>query len=118
MKAASTPAKASIEGLYRIATVSSLTGIPVPTIRVWESRYAVVQPTRNAGNVRLYQRADIERLSLVKDAVDAGHAISTVASLTNRQIKARFKVAPVRVSESPRRPAEQTQRLRALQPGM
>ncbi len=87
-------ADASIDGLYRIATVSHLTGIPVQTIRVWELRHAVVQPTRSAGNVRLYRRADIERLSLVKAAVDAGQAISTVAALTDRQIKARFKDAP------------------------
>ncbi|MBC7729677.1 MAG: MerR family transcriptional regulator [Microbacteriaceae bacterium] len=83
--------------------MSKLTGIPVPTLRVWESRHAVVQPTRNAGNVRLYRRADIERLALVKAAVDAGHAISTVASLTDRQIKARFKDAPVRAATA--RPA-------------
>ena len=91
---------ASIDGMYQIATVSSLTGIPVPTLRVWESRHAVVQPMRNAGNVRLYRRADIERLSLVKSAVDAGHAISTVASLTDLQIKARFSDAPVRLAKA------------------
>lgn len=84
-------ASAPLDGVYRIATVSNLTGIPVQTIRVWESRYAVVQPARSATNVRLYRRADIERLSLLKAAVDAGHAIGTVASLTDRQIKARFK---------------------------
>jgi MerR family transcriptional regulator, light-induced transcriptional regulator len=95
MKALSIATEAPIDGLYRIATVSKLTGIPVPTIRVWESRHAVVQPTRNAGNVRLYRRADIERLCLIKAAVDAGHAISSVASLTDRQIKARFKDAPL-----------------------
>ncbi len=100
MKALAPSADTSIDGLYRIATVSNLTGIPVQTIRVWESRHAVVQPTRNAGNVRLYRRADIERLSLVKAAVDAGHAISTVASLTDRQIKARFKDAPVRAAKA------------------
>ena len=93
-------ADASIDGLYQIATVSSLTGIPVPTLRVWESRHAVVQPMRNAGNVRLYRRADIERLLLVKAAVDAGHAISTVASLTDLQIKARFSDAPVRLAQA------------------
>ena len=87
-------AGASLDGHYRIATVSRLTGIPVQTIRVWESRYAVVQPTRSDGNVRLYRRADIERLSLVKEAVDAGQAIGSVAALTDRQIKARFKNAP------------------------
>jgi MerR family transcriptional regulator, light-induced transcriptional regulator len=95
MKTVSSSANTSIDGLYRIATVSHLTGIPVQTIRVWESRHAVVQPTRSAGNVRLYRRADIERLSLVKAAVDAGQAISTVAALTDRQIKARFKDTPV-----------------------
>ena len=99
MKVASTRADTSIDGLYRIAAVSNLTGIPVQTIRVWESRHAVVQPTRSAGNIRLYRRADIERLSLIKAAVDAGHAIGTVASLTDRQIRARFKDAPARVAK-------------------
>ncbi len=95
MKNVSPSADTSIDGLYRIATVSQLTGIPVQTLRVWESRHAVVTPTRSAGNVRLYRRADIERLLLVKTAVDAGQAISTLAALTDRQIKARFKDAPV-----------------------
>ena len=95
MKTVSSSADISIDGLYRIATVSHLTGIPVQTLRVWESRHAVVQPTRSAGNVRLYRRADIERLSLIKAAVDAGQAISSVAALTDRQIKARLKDGPV-----------------------
>ena len=64
MKTASSRTETSIDGLYRIATASQPTGIPVQTIRAWESRHAVVQPTRNAGNVRLYRRADIERLLL------------------------------------------------------
>jgi MerR family transcriptional regulator, light-induced transcriptional regulator len=91
MKVPAAPADAPSDGLYRIATVSKITGIPVPTIRVWEARHAVVQPDRSEGNVRLYKRADIERLALIKAAVDAGHAIGTLASLSNRQIKARFK---------------------------
>ena len=94
------PTSAPIDGLYRIATVSKLTGIPVQTIRVWETRHTVVQPTRTASNVRMYRRADIERLTLIKAAVDAGHAIGTVASLTDRQIKARFNSAPVRTTRA------------------
>jgi len=88
----------SIDGLYRIATVSNLTGLRAQTLRVWESRYSAVQPKRSAGNVRLYTRSDIERLIILRSAVDAGHAISTVAALTDRQIKARFKGAPVAVA--------------------
>ena len=82
MKSPATLASSPTDGLYRIATVSNLTGIPIPTIRVWESRYAVVQPTRNAGNARLYRRVDIERLSLVKAAVDSvGWVASSVRPL-------------------------------------
>ena len=64
MKTALPRAETSIDKLYRIATASQLTGIPVQTMRAWESRHAVVQPTRDAGNVRLYRPADIERLLL------------------------------------------------------
>ena len=100
MNTKSRSATVAIDGLYQIATVSTLTGIPVPTIRVWESRHAVVAPTRSAGNVRLYRRADIERLALVKAAVDAGHAISTVASLTDLQIKARLHGLPAATAKT------------------
>lgn len=85
------------EDQYRIAAVSRLTGIPVPTIRMWERRYAVVSPARSAGNGRLYSRADIDRLLLLKSAVDAGHAIGTVAHLADEQILARLREMPARV---------------------
>lgn len=83
-------------GTYRIASVASLTGIPAATIRIWERRYGVVRPERSAGNVRLYAQADIERLALVKAAVDAGHSISTVAALTAEQLHQRVQAAPHR----------------------
>lgn len=78
---------------YRIASVATLTGIPAATIRIWERRYGVVSPERSAGNVRLYAQADIERLVLLKAAVDAGHAISTVAALTADQLRQRAPAA-------------------------
>lgn len=75
---------------YRIAAVSRLSRIPVPTIRMWERRYQVVEPARSAANGRLYSREDIARLTLLKAAVDAGHAIGTVAGLSDAQIRARL----------------------------
>lgn len=75
---------------YRIAAASILTDIPAATIRMWQHRYGVVQPARSQGNIRLYSKADIERLSLLKSAVDAGHAIGTVASLDNEQLRQRL----------------------------
>ena len=60
----------------------------------------VVQLMRSATNVRLYRRADIERLPLLKTAVDAGHAIGIVASLTNRKIRVRFDFMSAGVTET------------------
>jgi DNA-binding transcriptional MerR regulator len=79
------------EGRYRIAAVSALTGIPVPTIRIWELRYAAVQPERSDGNSRLYARADVERLGLLKAVVDAGFQIGTVAGLADAQLRERLQ---------------------------
>jgi MerR family transcriptional regulator, light-induced transcriptional regulator len=56
-----------------------MAGIPVATLRVWERRYGVVGPARAASGQRLYSPLDVERLVLVKQLVDLGHAIGTVA---------------------------------------
>ena len=88
----------SADNAYRIAAVAKLTGMPVPTIRMWERRYGVVTPARSAANGRLYSRADIDRLLLLKAVADAGHAIGTVAQLSDVQLQARLLEAPGRSS--------------------
>ena len=74
---------------YRIGTVSRLTGISPDTLRVWERRYSVVAPVRSAGGGREYSRADIERLQLIKQLVDAGDAIGSIARLDTDALLAR-----------------------------
>ncbi|MES2683863.1 MAG: MerR family transcriptional regulator [Pseudomonadota bacterium] len=86
---------------YRIAAVAKLTGMPVPTIRMWERRYGVVTPARSAANGRLYSRADIDRLILLKSVADAGHAIGTVAQLSEPQLQARLLEGPGRSTALP-----------------
>ncbi|MGB5261470.1 MAG: MerR family transcriptional regulator [Gammaproteobacteria bacterium] len=66
---------------YRIGTVARLTGISPDTLRVWERRYGVVEPMRSAGGGREYAREDIERLQLIKQLVDSGDAIGSIAGL-------------------------------------
>ena len=80
---------------YRIGTVSRLTCIPPDTLRVWERRYGVVSPIRSTGGVRLYSRDDIRRLALLRQLVDAGHAIGTVADLTTEELQNRLRVDKV-----------------------
>lgn len=66
---------------YRIGAISKLAGIPVPTLRVWESRYAAFTPVKTEGQHRLYGEEDLLRATLIKQLCDEGHAISTIANL-------------------------------------
>jgi DNA-binding transcriptional MerR regulator len=90
---------------YRIGAVSRLTGIPADTLRVWERRYEVVTPTRTPSGTRLYSARDVARLGLIKQLVDRGDAISSVAPLSLDQLRERNRgaVLPLEGKE-PQRP--------------
>lgn len=88
------PKTVRLDGHYRIAAVSTLTGIPVPTIRIWEYRYQAVKPERSSGNGRLYTREDVDRLMLLRAVVDAGYQIGSVAALSDAQLRERLNEVP------------------------
>ena len=94
---------------YRIGAVARLTGIPPDTLRVWERRYAVVEPVRSEAGTRLYSAEDVGRLTLIKRLVDNGDAISHVARLRLPQLHERTRglsLAPaVETNRSPCRVA-------------
>ncbi len=66
---------------YRSGAVARMVRIPVATLRIWERRYQVVGPALTPSGHRLYSGADVERLLLIKQLVDQGHAIGSLASL-------------------------------------
>lgn len=71
---------------YLIGRVTLLTGLSVDVVRVWERRYGAVTPARSSGGTRLYSDADILRLKRLRQAVDAGHAISQAAKLSETEL--------------------------------
>ncbi|MEP7273938.1 MAG: MerR family transcriptional regulator, partial [Acidobacteriota bacterium] len=71
---------------YPIRAVSKLTGLSVDTLRAWERRYEAVKPARN-GHGRLYSEADVARLTLLREAVSRGHAISQLVALSDEQLR-------------------------------
>ncbi len=85
------PSEEDRQPAYRIGAVSRMTGIPTPTIRMWERRYGVVEPGRSPRGGRLYSKADVSRLALVRRAVESGHAVGSVARLPDDQIRARLQ---------------------------
>lgn len=79
---------------FPIGVVSRLTNIHPETLRVWERRYGLVRPQRTERGGRLYSAEDIQRLSLVKQLVDAGHPVSLIAPLSRDELETRLETAP------------------------
>ena len=86
---------------FKIGAVARITGIPADTLRMWERRYNVVTPGRGQGSSRLYSRDDITRLTLIKQLVDRGSAISTVANLSREQLLEQLDLMQTRGGYAP-----------------
>ena len=82
------PHKTLGDPAYRSGAVARLTGIPVQTLRVWERRYKIVGPRQSETGQRLYSPAQVARLAVIKQLVDSGHAIGSIASLGLDQLRA------------------------------
>lgn len=80
--------KSSKEALtYPLRAAARLTGLSPDLLRAWERRHRVVEPQRSPGGTRRYTAADVERLRLVKAAVDAGNRVGKVARLDEQELE-------------------------------
>jgi DNA-binding transcriptional MerR regulator/methylmalonyl-CoA mutase cobalamin-binding subunit len=76
---------------YTIKYVASKTGLKPYLIRSWESRYQAICPQRSDSNRRCFTDNDIKRLRLLKQAVDEGHPISSVARMSGDELSRLLK---------------------------
>lgn len=67
--------------LYRIRTVSELTGVSSATLRAWERRYGVPAPSRTASAYRLYSDDDVALITRMRDLVKTGTAPAEAARI-------------------------------------
>jgi DNA-binding transcriptional MerR regulator len=70
--------------LFPIREVSRLTGVNPVTLRAWERRYGLIQPTRTESGHRLYSMADIEAVRSILAWTERGVAVSKVGSILSR----------------------------------
>lgn len=75
---------------YPISAAAKLTGLPLDTLRAWERRYQTVIPKR-AAQRRYYSEQQIQRLLMLRNAVEQGHSIGQVAGLGDRQLRELLK---------------------------
>lgn len=72
---------------YSIKIAAQRTGLSAHVIRIWERRHEAIKPQRTASKRRLYSEADIQRLTLLRRATEAGHSISQIAHLQDESLR-------------------------------
>ena len=64
-----------------IAALAQRTGVAPDTLRKWEQRYQILQPTRTAGGQRRYSERDVARVEWLRARLDEGYRIGEAATL-------------------------------------
>ncbi len=80
-------APAAAEPAYRSGAVARLARMPVATLRIWEQRYRAVRPLTATSGHRLYSPADVQRVLLLRQLTERGHAIGSIAGLDFTQLQ-------------------------------
>lgn len=73
-------------GTYSIKDLERLSGIKAHTIRIWEKRYGLVEPTRTLTNIRTYCDDELKKLLNISILNRNGLKVSKIAQLTNNEI--------------------------------
>ena len=79
------------QGLYKMGTISRMTGLSPILLRAWERRYALIAPQRGPGGQRLYTAEDLDVLRRAQELLKSGRSIGEVAALGREALL----VAPV-----------------------
>jgi DNA-binding transcriptional MerR regulator/methylmalonyl-CoA mutase cobalamin-binding subunit len=70
-----------------IAAVERDTGLSKDTLRIWERRYGYPSPARDSTGERLYSRADVEKLRVVKRLMDHGYRPGKIIGASVEQLR-------------------------------
>jgi DNA-binding transcriptional MerR regulator len=76
-----------------------MTGIKAHTIRIWEKRFGLIQPSRSATNRRYYNSDQVRKLINIATLVGDGYKISAIAAMgiddLNKAIETHHIAVPV-----------------------
>jgi len=73
--------------VYSINDVEKLCGIKAHTLRIWEKRYAIIQPRRTETNIRYYLDEDLQKVLNISLLNRNGYKISKISKMTDGDIK-------------------------------
>jgi MerR family transcriptional regulator, light-induced transcriptional regulator len=73
-------------GKYSIKDLEQLSGIKAHTIRIWEKRHKLIDPSRTPTNIRYYSDEDLKKIINVSLLNNNGLKISRIADMTLAQM--------------------------------
>ena len=71
---------------FSIKDLENLSGVKAHTIRIWEKRYNLLEPTRTDTNIRKYDMVNLKKLLNVTFLYNEGFKISKIASFKESEI--------------------------------
>lgn len=83
----SRPSLPASQPMFRSAAVARMAGMPVSTLRVWEQRNQAAGPTTAPSGHRQYCTADVQRVVMLRQLTQRGHAIGSLAGLDIEQLE-------------------------------
>jgi MerR family transcriptional regulator, light-induced transcriptional regulator len=72
---------------FTIKDLENLSGIKAHTIRIWEQRYALLQPQRTDTNIRYYSNDELKNLLNIALLNKYGYKISHITRMTSQEIR-------------------------------
>ncbi|UXP32134.1 MerR family transcriptional regulator [Reichenbachiella agarivorans] len=73
-------------GNYSIKELERLSGIKAHTIRIWEKRYQLIEPSRSDTNIRSYNDGQLKKILNVSSLVALGYKISKISQMNPDEI--------------------------------
>jgi DNA-binding transcriptional MerR regulator/methylmalonyl-CoA mutase cobalamin-binding subunit len=72
--------------LFPIRELVRRTGVNASTLRAWESRHGLINPTRTASGHRLYSDKDVARVRELRELLDQGLGLAEIGPLLERVV--------------------------------
>ncbi len=86
----------TIQVEFSIKDLENLSGIKAHTIRIWESRYNLLEPIRSESNIRNYNIDELKKLLNISLLYQGGWKISKIAKLSEQErIKEIIKITNI-----------------------
>jgi DNA-binding transcriptional MerR regulator/methylmalonyl-CoA mutase cobalamin-binding subunit len=87
--------------MLSIGALARAIGIPVETLRTWERRYGTPHAERTQSGHRRYSMDTLQKLRLVRTAIQAGHRASLVVGATEAELRELLETLPEGALEPP-----------------